>query len=81
MNNAFDLVSNVDFKEIHNQMRRLITGLHIGKGQNSLEIGGVDNSVIRSFKALYTGSSLKANALINGIFRRKIKRRPDYHSW
>lgn len=63
MNNAFDLVSNVDFKGkyIIKCCLELITGLHIGKGQNSLEIGGVDNSVIKdAFGRPYIpGSSLK----------------------
>lgn len=63
MSNAFDIISNVDFKGkyIINCILELVTGLHIGKGQNSLEIGGVDNSVVKDAngKPYIPGSSLK----------------------
>jgi len=40
---------------------KLETGLHIGEGQNSIEIGGVDNAVIKDAKGVpyIPGSSLK----------------------
>lgn len=63
MSNTFDIISNVDFKGkyIIKCGLKLLTGLHIGKGQNNLEIGGVDNSVIKDAygKPYIPGSSLK----------------------
>jgi len=63
MSNTFDIISNVDFKGkyIVKCDLKLLTGLHVGKGQNNLEIGGVDNSVIKDAfgKPYIPGSSLK----------------------
>lgn len=40
---------------------RVVTGLHIGEGNNSIEIGGIDNAVIKDAKGrpYIPGSSLK----------------------
>lgn len=63
MSNTFDIISGVHFrgKYIIKCDLKLLTGLHIGKGQNSLEIGGVDNSVVKDAygKPYIPGSSLK----------------------
>jgi len=63
MSNFYDIVSNVKFKGkyIIKCCLELLTGLHIGKGQNSLEIGCVDNAVIKDAygKPYIPGSSLK----------------------
>lgn len=63
MINTFDIKSDVKFKGkyIIKCELELLSGLHIGKGQNSLEIGGVDNSVVKDAygKPYIPGSSLK----------------------